>query len=49
MLRAKDKIRDTKEISRICDNLGLADWRAPPGMAKDKKYQELEYEDEYMF
>jgi hypothetical protein len=32
-------------LNRICENLGLADWRAPPVMAKDKKYQEPEYDD----
>jgi hypothetical protein len=38
---------------QVCENLGLADWRAPPktcpelveGMGKDKKYQEPEYEE----
>ena len=48
-MKIKAFIRDPKEISRICDNLGLADWRAPPKMGKDKKYQEPEYDDEYMF
>jgi hypothetical protein len=47
-MRIKAFIRDSKEISRICENLGLADWRAPPVMEKDKKYQEPEYE-EYLF
>ncbi len=44
-MKIKAFIRDPKEISRICENLGLADWRAPPAMGKDKKYQEPEYED----
>lgn len=42
-------VQDPKEISRICENLGLADWRAPPVMGKDRKYQEPEYDDEYLF
>ena len=46
-MKIKAFIRDPKEISRICDNLGLADWRAPPKMGKDKKYQESEHEECY--
>jgi hypothetical protein len=48
-MHIKAFIQDSKEISRICENLGLADWRAPPEMGKDKKYQEPEYDDEYLF
>jgi hypothetical protein len=44
-MKIKAFIRDSKEIARICENLGLADWRAPPGMGQDKKYQEPEYDD----
>jgi hypothetical protein len=44
-MKIKAFIRDPKEISRICEDLGLADWRAPPAMGKDKKYQEPEYDD----
>ena len=44
-MKIKAFIRDPKEIARICENLGLADWRAPPVMRKDKKYQEPEYDD----
>ena len=43
-MKIKAFIKDPKEISRICENLGLADWRAPPKMGKDKKYQEPEYD-----
>jgi len=46
-MKIKAFIRDPKEISRICENLGLADWRAPPKMGKDKKYQEPEYDEYY--
>ena len=44
-MKIKAFIRDPKEISRICKNLGLAGWRAPPEMGKDKKYEEPEYDD----
>lgn len=44
-MKIKAFIRDPREIARICENLGLADWRAPPAMNKDKKYQEPEYDD----
>jgi hypothetical protein len=47
-MHIKAFIQDSKEIARICQNLGIADWRAPPEMGKDKKYQEPEY-DEYLF
>ncbi|HMO19293.1 MAG TPA: hypothetical protein PKA63_14595 [Oligoflexia bacterium] len=44
-MRIKAFIQDSKEITRICENLGLADWRAPPKMGKDRKFQEPEYDD----
>jgi len=33
-MKFKSFIRDSKEIERICKNLGLVPWRAPPAMAK---------------
>lgn len=38
VMKVKAFILDSKEISRICKNLGLSDWRAPPEMGKDRKY-----------
>lgn len=44
-MKIKAFIRDPEEISRICENLGLQDWRAPPAMGKDKKYQASDIEE----
>lgn len=38
-MKIKAFIHDPEEISRICENLGLPDWRAPPKMGKDRKFQ----------
>ena len=44
-MKIKAFIRDSKEISRLCDNLGLAEWRAPPTMGKDRRFEEPKYDD----
>ena len=33
-MKIKAFLQDSKEIERICKNLGLVSWRAPPPMAK---------------
>ena len=38
-MKIKAFIHDPEEISRICESLGLPDWRAPPKMGKDRKFQ----------
>ena len=38
-MKIKAFITDPEQVSRICKNLGLPDWRAPPKMGKDKKFQ----------
>ena len=39
-MKIKAFILNSNQISRICKNLGLSDWRAPPKMGKDQKYQQ---------
>ena len=38
-MKIKAFIVDPEQISRLCKNLGVQDWRAPPAMGKDQKFQ----------
>ena len=46
-MKIKAFIVDPEQVIRLCKNLGLQDWRAPPkpalslpnGMGKDRKFQ----------
>jgi len=44
-MKIKAFVHDPKEISRICENLGLPDWRASPVMGKDRKFQVSDLEE----
>ena len=35
-MKIKAFITDSKEISRLCNNLGIAPWRAPPKFSPQK-------------
>lgn len=44
-MKIKAFITDPEQVRRICKNLGLPDWRAPPKMGKDRKFQVLDFEE----
>jgi hypothetical protein len=44
-MKIKAFIVDPEQVQRLCKNLGLQDWRAPPKMGKDKKFQVTDLEE----
>ena len=44
-MKIKAFITDPEQLRRICKNLGLPDWRAPPEMGKDRKLQVSDLEE----
>jgi len=44
-MKIKAFITDPEQVQRICKNLGVQDWRAPPAMGRDKKFQVVDLEE----